>query len=134
MFTPRLIAGLVAVALLGTAGPAAAPPADIVGTWKVLEGSQPNIEEVWIFQIEDGEWKVTGLFYKGREEIGSCRGEKIVLKGGGLSFRRVFDKKPAPNYGDADCTFRVIDGKGELLTYVTAKPNRKVLERADKKD
>src|SRR5439155_19702358 len=100
MSTPRLIAGLAAIALLGTAGPAAAPPADIVGTWKVLEGSQPNIEEVWIFQIEDGEWKVTGLFYKGREEIGACRGEKIVLKGGGRSFRRGFDKKPAPNYGE----------------------------------
>jgi hypothetical protein len=131
MYLCRTLVGLAAIALACGSLTAAADP-EIAGAWKVLSGGLPEFTETWTFTQEKETWKVTGVYVKDGQEVGSCHGEKVEFANGVLTFRRVFDKKPGPNFGDAKCTFRVVGGKGQLLTYVRTQPNRKVLEPAGK--
>src|SRR3954471_8481059 len=112
---PRTVLSLFFAGLAAIAARAEASLQDkIAGTWKATDTSR--FEEAWTFTFAEGSWEVKGVYLKNGREAGTAHGTKIKAMKDGLLFTRVFDKKPAADYGDeATGLFKLTESGGELV-------------------
>jgi hypothetical protein len=85
-----------------------------VGDWELTLRNDPTMRMVWSISHRKGMWTITGEFIRGREVLGTTRGQDIKSVDGKLIFVMHHVKKVAPNWQDGFVTATV---QGDRLDY-----------------
>ena len=117
------------------------PPAHpFAGTWKVVGAKK--FDETWTFTQTAKGWNIAAVFSKDGSEVGACHGATVTLTPTALSFTRMFDKKPSPEFkAGVGYTFTAKGDRGEftlrsgktVTKQTLERPNKTVVAAADKK-
>lgn len=109
------------------------PPQDrpFAGSWKVIDPKK--LDETWTFTPTDKGWKISGVFSnKDGTEAGACHGGSVRITLTALSFTRLIDKSPGPEYkSGVEYAFTVKGDRGEFTLRSGKTITKQKLERFD---